>query len=224
MQCCAIRVLAFNQGSTVALVGPFPLSRLRKGGVSYFRNLSRSGSRRRSPGVLDSNPEHVRNHNSKTAVSLYRQATRASIRNPEGFGWNPEGLGLNSSKIQWSPEIRNPSVKIQRSRRPWSNPKHGGGIQAHALSDPDVGMCDGFESQITGLALNRASDSRSLNPAGNSQLESKCSGIRKKTLDFSNYLKFQRLEIQLDPMIVHECLLAPEGRGRTLADLLRIYC
>ena len=32
-----------------------------------------------------------------------------------------------------------------------------------------------------------------------------CSGIRKKTLDFSNYLKFQRLEIQLDPMIVHEC-------------------
>ena len=153
---------------------------------------------------LDSNPERVRNHNSKTAVSLYRQATRASIRNPEGFGWNPEGFGLNSSKIQWSPEIRNPSVKIQGSRRPWSNPKHGGGIQAHALSDPDVGMCDGFESQITGLAPNRASDSRSLNPAGNSQLESKCSGIRKKTLDFSNYLKFQRLEIQLDPMIVHE--------------------
>ena len=155
--------------------------------------------------ILDSNPDHVTNHRSKTAVPLYRQATRASIRNPERFGWNPERFGLNSSKIQRSPEIQNPSFKIQRSRRPWSNPKHGGGIQAHALSDPGVGMCDGFEPQITGLALNRPSDSRSLNPAGNSQLESKCSGIRKKTLDFSNYLKFQRLEIQLDPMIVHEC-------------------
>ena len=122
----------------------------------------------------------------------------------QGFGWNPERFGLKSSKIQRSPEIQNPSFKIQRSRRPWSNPKHGGGIQAHALSDPGVGMCDGFEPQITGLALNRPSDSRSLNPAGNSQLESKCSGIRKKTLDFSNYLTIQRLEIQLDRMIVHE--------------------
>ena len=154
--------------------------------------------------ILDSNPDHVTNHRSKTAVPLYRQANRASIRNPERFGWNPERFGLKSSKIQLSPEIQNPSFKIQRSRRPWSNPKHGGGIQAHALSDPGVGMCDGFEPQITGLALNHASDSRSLNPPGNSQLESNSLKSGEKSSGLLNYLQIQRLEIQLELMIVHE--------------------
>ena len=137
--------------------------------------------------------------------STVKRPVRASIRNPERFGWNPERFGLKSSKIQRSPEIQNPSFKIQRSRRPWSNPKHGGGIQAQALSDPGVGMCDGFEAQITGLALNRPSDSRSLNPAGNSQLESNSLKSGEKSSGIFNYLQIQRLEIQLDPMIVHEC-------------------
>ena len=48
--------------------------------------------------ILDSNPDHVTNHRSKTAVPLYRQATRASIRNPERFGWNPERFGLIAPK------------------------------------------------------------------------------------------------------------------------------
>ena len=91
--------------------------------------------------ILDSNPEHVRNHNSKTAVPLYRQATRASIRNPEGFGWNPEGFGLNSSKIQWSPEIRNPSVKIQRSRDDPGQIRSMGAESRRTLSRIQVWSC-----------------------------------------------------------------------------------